>query len=65
MAEIGSDGELILVSGGGSSSLPDAWIVDSECTFHMCPNRDWFHTYEDVDQGTVLMGNDTTCFIKG
>ena len=24
VAEIGSDGELILVSGGGSSSLPDA-----------------------------------------
>ena len=31
----------------------------------MCPNRDWFHTYEDVDQGSVLMGNNTTCFIKG
>ena len=30
----------------------------------MCPNRDWFHTYEGVDQGSVLMGNDSTCFIK-
>ena len=44
VAEIGSDGEIPLVSGGGSSSFPDVWIVDSGCTFHMSPNRVCFHT---------------------
>ena len=64
VAEVGSDGELLTVSGGGSS-LPDAWIMDTGCTFHMCPNRDWFHTYEDVDQGSVSMGDEHIQRIKG
>ena len=25
----------------------------------MCPHKDWFITYEPVDTGIVLMGNDT------
>ncbi|PON40738.1 hypothetical protein TorRG33x02_339640, partial [Trema orientale] len=25
--------------------------------FHMCPNKDWFSTYETVSKGIVLMGN--------
>ena len=37
------------------------WILDSGCTYHMCPHRDWFTTYEFVDCGTVLMGNDVSC----
>lgn len=27
----------------------------------MCPHRHWFTTYESVDCGTVLMGNDSPC----
>ena len=27
----------------------------------MCPHRDWFVTYEPVDIGIILMGNDTEC----
>jgi len=23
----------------------DVWIIDSGCSYHMCPNRDWFTTY--------------------
>ncbi|XP_028101183.1 uncharacterized protein LOC114300520 [Camellia sinensis] len=33
----------------------------SGCTFHICPNRDWFSNFEKLDSGTILMGNNTAC----
>ena len=45
--------------------VDDELILDSGCTFHMCPQRDWFVTYEPVDTGIVLMGNDTECKVAG
>ena len=33
--------------------------------FHMCPNRDWFSTYETTFKGVVLMGNKVSCKITG
>ena len=37
------------------------WILDYGCSFHMSPNRDFFTTYEPVNGGLVLMGNDAQC----
>ncbi|KAK3009127.1 hypothetical protein RJ639_013702 [Escallonia herrerae] len=34
------------------------WILDTGCSYHMCPNRDWFTTYCLFDGGKVLMEND-------
>ena len=51
-----SDGELLVISDSGSKPCED-WILDSACTFHMCPNRDWFSTYEIVSKGAMLMRN--------
>ena len=45
--------------------MDDIWVLDSGCTFHMCPRRDWFVTYEPVDSGVVLMGNDAECKVAG
>jgi len=45
--------------------VDDDWILDSSCTYHMCPHRDWFDTYEPVDTGIVLMDNDTECKVAG
>jgi len=45
--------------------VDDDWILDSGCTYHMCPPRDWFVTYEPVNTGIVLMGNDTECKVAG
>ena len=25
------------------------WILDSGCTYHMCPKMDWFHSNNKVD----------------
>src|SRR5688572_13417400 len=31
----------------------------------MCPHKDWFESYESVDTGVVVMGNDTACKVAG
>nr|CAD41912.2 OSJNBa0033G05.13 [Oryza sativa Japonica Group] len=59
-----SDAEL-LVAYAGCAQTSDQWILDTACTYHMCPNRDWFATYEVVQGGTVLMGDDTPCEVAG
>ena len=35
------------------------------CTHHVTPNKEFFSTYEAIDQGDVLMGNDAPCKIIG
>ncbi|KAK2988245.1 hypothetical protein RJ640_000006 [Escallonia rubra] len=46
-------------------SLDGGWILDTGCSYHMCPNRDWFATYRSFDGGKVLMGNDVACKVVG
>lgn len=55
----------VLVAFAGCAKTNDEWILDSVCTFHMCPNRDWFATYEPVEGGTVLMGDNSSCKVAG
>ncbi len=59
-----SDAEL-LVAYADCAQTSDQWILDTACTYHMCPNRDWFATYEAVQGGTVLMGDDTPFGVAG
>ena len=35
--------------------LTDSWIMDSACSYHMTPNKDWFDTYTLVNSGSVMM----------
>ncbi|KAK0580490.1 hypothetical protein LWI29_002570 [Acer saccharum] len=46
-------------------SHSDRWILDSGCSYHMCPNIQWFSSFQELDGGVVLMGNDNTCQTKG
>jgi len=46
-----------LVLSVATTLVGDAWIIDSRCSYHMCPNRDWFTTYQPIEGGVVLMGN--------
>ncbi|KAG8502420.1 hypothetical protein CXB51_000378 [Gossypium anomalum] len=59
-----SDGKF-LVASVNDSQVSKEWILNSGCTFHMSPNRDWFTTYETVSEGVVLMGNNASCKIAG
>ncbi|KAI3718292.1 hypothetical protein L6452_19156 [Arctium lappa] len=49
----------------GNAKATEELILDPGCTFHMCRNRSWFHTYEQVSEGIVMMGNNVTCPIIG
>ncbi|GFZ02006.1 hypothetical protein Acr_15g0006150 [Actinidia rufa] len=50
-----------------SASHSDEWILDSgcSCSYHMCSNRDWFSSFEELDGGVVLMENDNACKTLG
>ncbi|KAH9704742.1 Integrase catalytic domain-containing protein [Citrus sinensis] len=37
------------------------WILDFGCSFHMCPNKEFFKTFENIDGGKVLLGNNLAC----
>lgn len=39
--------------------------MDFICTFHMTPNKEYFYTYQFVQDEVVLMGNDSSCPIFG
>ena len=68
VVESESDGDVLLATSLATTSgkgVDDNWVLDSGCTFHMCPHKDWFVTYESVDSGVVLMGNDAECKVAG
>ena len=41
------------------------WILDSGCTFHMTPFKDYFIEYHVFDGGRVMMGNNAMCRVIG
>ena len=57
-----SDLSLVLTS---STSYSGAWLLDSGCSHHMCPNRDWFFDFQELDRGVVYTANDTPCETTG
>ena len=63
-ADSDSDGDMLSVS-SSTNMLIDSWVLDSTCSFHVTPYRDWFNTYKSVNCGSVLMGNDATCKVIG
>lgn len=56
------DYEVLVVSNG---SYKDSWVVDSGCSFHICPDRSQFHEYQRLEDGTVRLGDDRACPIVG
>ena len=71
--------ELLVVSADSSSigqcasstsvdcdmSFSTGLILDSACSYHMCPHIEWFATYESLNGGSVSMGNDTKYRVVG
>ena len=50
------DGNMLSVASNLEQPV-DSWILDSACSFHVTPDRDWFDTYRSVNSGIVTMGN--------
>ena len=34
------------------------WLLDTGTTYHICPRKEWFSSFEKLDSGVVIMGND-------
>jgi transposase InsO family protein len=58
-----SDGEALI----STTDLRNrtSWIIDSACTFHICPYKDWFSTYDSVSSGEVVIGDESPFEIVG
>ena len=41
------------------------WILDSGATYHVCPNRAWFSSFEKLDGCYTVMGDNHPCNIEG
>lgn len=48
-----------------SSKIGEEWILDTGCTFHMCPTKSWFEDLQEQDLGSVILGNNEVCPVKG
>ncbi|XP_019240442.1 PREDICTED: uncharacterized protein LOC109220424 [Nicotiana attenuata] len=35
------------------STSSDIWLMDSTCSYHMCPNRDWFVDFQEGEYGVI------------
>uniref|UniRef100_A0A803Q6S7 CCHC-type domain-containing protein n=1 Tax=Cannabis sativa TaxID=3483 RepID=A0A803Q6S7_CANSA len=41
------------------------WIIDSGCSFHICPDKSQFSNYQSRNSGTVKLGDNHSCSIQG
>ena len=41
------------------------WILDIGAIYHMCPNRDWFSSFENLDGRFAVMGDDHSRNVEG
>ena len=41
------------------------WILDTEVSYHVCPNRDWFSSFEKLDRCFTVMSDDHPCNVEG
>lgn len=57
-----SGGDVLSITDG---SLAGDWILNLGCTYHIFPNREWFTTYQSINGGKILMGNNAACKLVG
>ena len=55
-----SEEDIALVA-DGHTHHSDVWILDSGSSYYICPRREWFSTYEQVDRGSISMANSSVC----
>ena len=46
-------------------SHSNEWDLDLACTFQIFLKKEWFYNLEELELGSVIMGNDQTCEILG
>ena len=58
------DSDMLSIS-SNIDGLNNSWLLDSACSFHVTPHRNWFDTYRLINCGSIRMGNDAICIIIG
>ena len=53
------------LASSSETGCSEKWIMDSGCSYHMCPNREWFSTFKTLNGGVVLMGDNSPCRTQG
>ncbi|KAH9750986.1 hypothetical protein KPL71_014098 [Citrus sinensis] len=41
------------------------WILDTGATYHLCPIKEWFTNFRNLESGAIVMGNDQPCRTMG
>jgi len=41
------------------------WMLDTRGTYHVCPNKNWFSSFEKLDGCSVIIGADLPYNMKG
>ncbi|KAH9699499.1 hypothetical protein KPL71_024377 [Citrus sinensis] len=41
------------------------WILDTGATYHLCPIKEWFTDFRNLESSAVMMGNDQPCRTMG
>lgn len=59
-----SEDDYVLVA-DEQTRQPDVWVLDSGASYHICPRREWFTAYEQIDGGNVSMANSVVCKVVG
>uniref|UniRef100_A0A2N9EZR3 CCHC-type domain-containing protein n=1 Tax=Fagus sylvatica TaxID=28930 RepID=A0A2N9EZR3_FAGSY len=49
VADSESDGDMLSVS-SSTDGLNNSWLLDSACSFHVTPHRNWFDTYRTLEE---------------
>ncbi|KAM2004372.1 hypothetical protein ACFX15_027830 [Malus domestica] len=65
IAKSGDDDFEFALASSYADGHSNEWILDSGCTYHMCPIREWFSNFKELDGGVVLMGNNNACKTQG
>ena len=55
IADANSEEDIALVT-PNHTHHSDVWILDSRASYHICPRREWFTTYEHVDRWKNFYG---------
>lgn len=58
------DAEILCV-GDDYEDTSDQWVLDSGCIYHMCPHKEWFCSYKNIEGAQVLLGNNKACKVAG
>ena len=62
-----SDSDMIdeVLSVCNISECNEEWLLDSGASHHIFPHKDWFDSYQTVNDGIVLLGDNHSCKTVG